>query len=298
MLLVVLLYALLASTFTIAKICLSYAKPFFLIAFRMIIAGSFMMGFLYFFKRKSFVIKKDDIWLFLQTSIFHIYLAFVLEFWSLQYLSSAKTNLIYSATPFVAAFFAYILLSEKLGIKKFTGMLIGFVGLIPIFLTQTDVREAAMELFSVSLPEIILLLAVISGAYAWFIVKRLLDKGYSLLMINGFSMFVGGLFALVTFFWFEGIESSPIFDLWPFLGWVSLLILIANIIVYNFYGWLLKKYSVTFVTSAGFLCPVFGAFYGYFFLSENITWHYFVSFAFICLGLFIFYREEIDNKNR
>ncbi len=296
MFLVILLYALLASTFTIAKICLSYAKPFFLIAFRMILAGSLMMGFLYFFKRKSFIIKKDDIWLFLNASIFHIYLAFILEFWSLQYLSSAKTNLIYSATPFVAAFLAYILLSEKLGIKKFIGMLIGFVGLIPILLTQTDIRETAMELFSVSLPEVVLLFAVISGAYAWFIVKRLLDKGYSLLMINGFSMFVGGLFALLTSLWFEGIESSPIFDLWPFLGWTFLLILVANIIVYNFYGWLLKKYSVTFVTSAGFLCPVFGAFYGYFFLSENITWHYFVSFSFICLGLFIFYRQEVANK--
>ena len=296
MFLVVLLYALLASTFTIAKIALSYAKPFFLIAFRMIIAGSLMMGFLYFFKRKSFIIKKEDIGLFLKASVFHIYLAFVLEFWALQFLSSSKTNLIYSATPFIAAFLAYILLSEKLGVKKFIGMLIGFLGLIPIFLTQTDVREMTMELLSVSLPEVVLLFAVISGAYAWFIVKRLLDKGYSLLMINGFSMFVGGLFALLTSLWFEGITESPIFDLWPFLVWTSLLILVANIIVYNFYGWLLKKYSVTFVTSFGFLCPVFGAFYGYFFLAENITWHYFLSLACIGLGLFIFYREEVKKK--
>ncbi|MBD3273306.1 EamA family transporter [Candidatus Dependentiae bacterium] len=291
--LVILLYALLASTFTIAKVALNYAKPFFLIGFRMIMAGSIMLGSLYIFKKRHLKIKKEDIWLFVKVAIFHVYLAFIPEFWALQYLSSSKTNLIYSATPFIAALLAYVLLKEKLSLKKFLGMTIGLVGLVPIFLTQTDIREAGMELFSVSLPEIVLLGAVISGAYAWFIVKKLLYKGYSLLVINGIAMLLGGIGALITSFFIEGIKTNPIFDFWPFLAWTSLLVLVANIIVYNFYGWLLKKYSITFVTSAGFLCPVFGAFYGHFLLSEKITWHYFFSLGLIALGLFIFYKEEI-----
>jgi drug/metabolite transporter (DMT)-like permease len=290
--LVVLLYAILALTFTIAKISLEFAKPFFLVGFRMILAGGIMLLFTYFFKRNKFYIKKSDIWLFIKVAIFHIYLVYIPDIWSLQYLSSSKSNLIYSATPFIAALLSYILLKEKLKFKKFLGMLIGLAGLIPILLTQTDIRETGMEFFSVSFPEIVLLIAVISGAYAWFIVKKLLDKGYSLLMINGFSMLLGGFWALITAFFVEGINKNSIFDFWPFLGWTLLLIFVANIVFYNFYGWLLKRYSITFVTSAGFLSPVFGAFYGYFFLSETISWHYYVSLIAIIIGLFVFYREE------
>lgn len=297
MFLVILLYAILASTFTIAKIALRFAKPFFLIGFRMVLAGTLMISFIYFFQKHKFNITKKDWWLFIKVAIFHVYLAFIPEFWALQYISSSKTNLIYSATPFIAALLAYIFLKEKLTIKKTMGMLIGFGSLIPAFLTRTDIRETVMEMFSISIPELFLLISVVSAAYAWFIVKRLLDKGYSLLLINGIAMFLGGIGAFITSFFVEGTKTCPLFDLWPFLFWTGLLTLVANMIVYNFYGWLLKKYSITFVTSAGFLSPVFGAFYGYFFLAENITWHYFVSLGFIIIGLYLFYKDEIKKKD-
>ena len=296
MFLVVLLYAILASTFTIAKIVLSYAKPFFIIGCRMILAGTFLLSYLLLFKKNRFFFIKKDIWLFLQASIFHIYLAFIPEFWALQYVSSSKTNLIYSSTPFIGAILSYFLLSEKLSIRKFIGMLIGLFGLIPILLTQTDVRETAMEILNISFPEIVLLFAVLSATYAWFVVKKLMEKGYSLLMINGVAMLFGGILSLFTSFIVEGFKTPLVFEMWPFFWWLLLLIFMANIVTYNFYGWLLKKYSITFVMSVGFLCPIFGAFYGWFFLNEQITWHYFVSLALITLGLSIFYKEKRKNK--
>jgi len=296
MFLVVLLYAILASTFVIAKIALSYSRPFFLIGFRMTLAGILMLGFLFLFNRKHFVIKKKDIWLFLQAALFHCYLAFVPEFWALDFLTSSKVNLIYSATPFIAAILAYFLLSEKLGFKKFAGMMIGLCGLIPIILTQTDIREAAMEFASVSLPEFVLLGAVTSAAYAWFIVKKLLQRGYSLFLINGFAFFVGGIGAFITSFCSQERHQAVITDFWPFLFWTLLLILVANIIVYNFYGWLIKRFTITFVTTAGFLCPIFGAVYGWFFLNEVISWHYFVSLFCVAVGLYLFYRQEVSYR--
>ena len=293
MFLVGLEYAILASTFTVAKTVLSYAKPFFTIGFRMTVAGVLLLGYQYIFNRSKFVIKKEDWWLFFKVSIFHVYLAFIPEFWALQYLSSSKTSLIYSATPFIAAILSYFLLSERLNKRKIFGMFVGILGLIPVLLTQTDTREAAMELFSISLPEVVLFGAVISAAYAWFILKELMKKGYSLPIINGVAMFAGGILSFATSFVAEGVSVSPVFSWGPFIGWVSLLIFLANIVSYNFYGWLLKRYSITFMTFAGFLCPIFAAFYGWFFLSEQITWHYFLSLLLITIGLYIFYKEEI-----
>jgi len=299
MILVVVLYATLALTFVIAKQALSYAQPFFLIGFRMIVAGIFLLSYLFLFNRKKFVLKKEDWALFLQTALFHIYLSFMLEFWALQKLTSAKTNIIYSATPFIAALLSYLLLSEGLTVKKWFGMAIGVLGLAPVVLWECE-GGAIVEFFHVSTREAALFVAVTSGAYAWFLVKRLMNKGYSLLMINGASMLAGGIAAAISSLVPEVLvpylaheKIALVSDVKLFLFWVFLLILTANVIVYNLYGWLLKRHSITFVTFAGFLCPIFGGFFGWFFLNEPIGWHYFLSLGCVTVALYIFYQEEL-----
>jgi drug/metabolite transporter (DMT)-like permease len=295
MLLVVLLYAILASTFVFAKKTLVYSQPFFLIGFRMILAGSILL-FYQVFSKKSFRIQKTDFWLFFKVALFHIYFAFILEFWSLQYLSAIKVTMIYSATPFIAAILSYFLLNEKLSWQKVLGIGIGLGGLLPILVSQAGESAGCRDLLCISLPEGVLFLAVISGAYAWFLVKELMNKGYGLGMINGVAMLVGGVLSMITAGAFEGF-SGPVSN-WPmFLGWLALLILSANIIVYNFYGWLLKFYSITFVTFAGFLSPAFGTIYEKIFFDGKITWHYFVSLLLVTLGLYIFYREELRARD-
>jgi drug/metabolite transporter (DMT)-like permease len=64
------------------------------------------------------------------------------------------------------------------------------------------------------------------------------------------------------------------------------------------YAWLFKHYSITLVTSAGFLCPIFGTFYGWFFLGEKITWHYFAALVLVAIGLAIFYKAEIKIRQK
>lgn len=296
MFIVFLNYLILASTFTIAKITLFFAKPFFIIGFRMTMAGIILLIFQYLFNKQELTLKRDDWWLFFKASIFHVYLAFIPEFWSLQFLSSSKVTLIYSSTPFIAAILSYFIFSEKLSGLKALGMTIGLSGLVPIFLTQTDIREAGMSFLSISAPELVLMIAVFSATYAWFVVKTLLNKGYSFITINGVAMFVGGIFSLVTSFGIEGVKSSPVYNWSQFLFWVFLLIFASNVVFYNLNTWLMKHYSITFVTFAGFLCPIYGAFLGWFFLSEVITWHYFVALAFIITGLYIFYKDEMRIK--
>ena len=214
----------------------------------------------------------------------------MLEFWALQKMASSKVILIYSITPFITAVLSYFLLSERLSKKKWGGMALGFCGLAPILVLQQNPIEGG-ELIRISTREIVLLFAAISAAYAWFDVKRLMQRNYTLFMINGVAMFVGGILALITSALVEGISPSPIFDFWPFLGWLLLLVFLSNIVFYNLFGWLLKRYTITFLTFAGFLNPTFGAFYGWFFLGEIITWHYFLSLGVIAMALYLFHCE-------
>lgn len=292
MVLIVLLYALLASTFVFAKFSLDYAQPIFVIGFRMTLAGGLLLAYLFLFKKKSFKLRKADLPLFLRVAFFHIYLAFVAEFWSLQYITSSKANLIYSLTPFIAAGLSYFLLKERLSKRKLLGMFLGVMGIVPILISQGN----GTDFGSITLAEFILLVAVISASYAWFDIKKLMQKGYSLLMINGFAMIVGGLGAFATYYLTRDPEVPATSNFWEFFKYVSILVILSNVIFYNLYGWLLKRYTITFLTFCGFLSPLFGVFMGWIFRDEPISWAYWVSLSLITVALFIFYREELKLK--
>ncbi|MCF7799548.1 DMT family transporter [Candidatus Babeliales bacterium] len=291
MFLIILLYAILASTFTLAKTVLFYAKPFFIIGFRMTLAGILLLLFQTIINKKRVLPNKKDWPLFFKVSLFHIYFFFMLEFWALQKMPSSKVTLIYSVTPFVAAILSYFLLKERFSKQKMFGIFLGFIGLFPIFFLEQTGSEGA-SFFSISLREVALLLSATFGCYAWFDIKKLMDRNYPLLTINGIAMLTGGILALITTYFVDGFSPCPIYDFWPFIFWLMILIFVSNVVFYNLYGWLIKKYSITLVTFVGFLSPVFGALFGWFFLGENISWHYFVSLFIIIIALFVFYKSE------
>lgn len=289
MVLVALLYAILATTFILAKNALAYAQPCFLIGFRMTLAGSLLLGFS--LVRGNLMWYRQDWWLLIRVALFHIYFSFILEFWALQYLTALKTTLIYSLTPFIAALLSYVLLKERLSFSKIVGILVGLCGMLPIFIGSGG---SLGEVFQITIPDIVLFGAVVSGAYAWFLVKELLNKGYSLPVVNGIAMLFGGLLSFATSFI---IETQPFVSGWgDFLFWIGLLILVSNIVVYNFYGWLLGRYSITFLTFAGFLCPSFAMVYDWLLLGGELRMNTLASLALVTIGLYIFYRQELFKK--
>ncbi|MGD1997324.1 MAG: DMT family transporter [Candidatus Dependentiae bacterium] len=291
MLLIALEYAILASTFTIAKKALSYSTPFFLIATRMLVAGFLLLATAVFLGRVSWRKVCSDWFLFLQAALFHCYLAFIPEFWALQHLSSAKTSIMYAVTPFVAALLAYALRGQRLSGRKWSAMAIGVAGLVPIIWMQLQPGEVS-ALGQVSWPELVLLGAVTSACYAWFVVTDLMKLGHSLLTINGIAMGVGGLLSVPTFLFAEGPAWLQVTDWHSFVGWLSLLILLAHGISYNLYGLLLTRYSIPFMTFCGFLCPLFSTVFGAYFLGEAITWHHGASLVIITAGLTLFARAD------
>ncbi len=294
MLLVIVLYAALASTFILAKNALAYASPCFLIGFRMILAGSILLTYQGLRDRSRLVFKRADAWLFFKTALFHIYLSFVLEFWALRHLSALKTTVIYTATPFIAAILSYVLIKERLSWQKVVGIVIGLGGLLPVILASTAKSEVAMAWGGVTLPEIVLFGAVVSGAYAWFLVKELMQRGYALTLINGIAMLIGGVMSMLTALLVEDMHHAV--TAWvPFLGVLALLLPIS-LIVYNLYGYLLRSYSITFLSFAGFLSPSFGMMYAWLLGGQVLTWHYPVSLCLVTTGLYIFYRQELKKQ--
>lgn len=297
MLLVFFVYALFASVFTIAKTGLEYTEPFFFVGSRMFLAGILLLAYQFVFNRDKFVFRWESVWRIGALAFFAIYLTNTFEFWGLQYLTSSKTCFIYSLSPFVSAFFSYLIFAERLTVKKWIGMVIGFAGMLPILLSQSTAEELTGQFFIFSWAELAVMGAAVSSVYGWILLKQLIqEENYSPIMANGLGMCLGGAMALSHSFYAESWQPVPVTDYLPFLACALCLILISNFICYNLYGFLLKRFSATFMSFAGLSTPLFSALFGSFFLGETISWHFFVSLSIVSLGLLFFYFEELETK--
>lgn len=294
MYLVFLMYALFASVFTISKTVLQYAQPLFIVGTRMTLAGILILFYLVVFKKQSFKLSKGCIFRLLALSLFCIYLTNMFEFWGLQHLTSFKTCFIYSLSPFLSALFSYFLFSERMNWGKWAGLLLGFAGFFPILMNESTGEAELGHLLFVSWAEIFVVSAVVCSVYGWILLRKIVkEDGLSPLMANGISMLLGGLMAL-THSWFrENWDPAPFTEFMPFLECSLWLILISNLICYNLYGYLLKKFTATFISLAGFTTPLFTAFFGWLYLGEQVTASFYISAAIVFCGLVVFYLQEL-----
>ena len=69
--------------------------------------------------------------------------------------------------------------------------------------------------------------------------------------------------------------------------------LVFNILCYNLYGFLLKKFTATFLSFIGLLSPIFASINGWLFLGESFSWVIFLSTGIVSMGLWIVYSAEL-----
>lgn len=298
--LVVLLFALFASLFTIEKNALHYAQPFFLVGSRMMLAGILLLGWQSIRDSSNLKISSSA-WKSIGLLAFiNIYLTNTLEIWGLSHMASSKTCLLYSLSPFFAALVAYFVLNEKLNTRKWMGLIVGFVGLWPILYTQTENEWQTGQWMIFSIAECAVLGAVVSSVFGWILLKKIIAEHahLTLLTINGYSMLIGGCLAMTQSYTAgEHWAPIPVYHFGYYLLFIAALCITSNLICYNLYGYLLRKYSATFISFAGLLTPMFSTFYGWYFLDEVITWHFYTSIAIFSIGMiFFFFEEAKDTK--
>lgn len=287
------LYALSAGSFTIAKAVLSYAQPLFFVAFRMIVAGLILLTLVHYKKGIALGNIRQSWKLFLSIIFVHIYLAFTLDILALTHMSSAKGAFIYMMAPFITALFSYFYFGERMSRKKWLGMGIGFLGFLPQLWWQIPGQSTAF--FTVAIADFYMIGSVIASVIGWLIVRHLLLLGYDSLLINGIGMIGGGCLALINSAVVE--SGQPMVSNWPyFLYLTGMLIVMVNMVGYNLYADLLKRYTATFLSFTSFLSPLFAAFFGWLFLAEALQWHFFFSLLVVILGLAIFYNEELKRE--
>lgn len=294
--LVIFMYAAWSSVFSLGKIALQSSPPIFLTGFRMFFAGAILISYLFIRNRSSLKIGKKQILPLIALAIFSIYLTNILEFWGLQHLTAAKTCFIYSLSPFFAAIFSYIHFGEKMNKKKFFGMLIGFIGFIPVLRMQTG-SEGLLQAFSFfSWPELAIMGAALFSVYGW-VLLRIIVKNQTLspLYANGYSMLIGGSLAFIHSFFVDSYNPTPVAagQFVPFIQGILIMTIVSNIICYNLYGFMLKKYTATFLSFMGLLSPIFASLSSWILIGETPSWEILLSTSVVSFGLFIVYQAEL-----
>lgn len=298
--LVVLMYATWSSVFSLGKVALQYSPPIFLTGFRMALAGMIITAYLLIAKRAALKITLKQLLSLSVLAFFSIYLTNILEFWGLQYLSAAKTCFLYSLSPFFAALFSYLHFKEKMNRTKWIGLLVGFIGFIPVLLSQSGAEElwSAQAFFSWSTlaPTLAIMGAALCSVYGWVLLRLVVkDSAVSPLTANATSMLIGGSLALVHSLFVDSWTPFPIAEggASTFLKSTLAMTVISNLLCYNLYGFLLKRYTATFLSFVGLLSPIFASITGSLFFGEPISWIIFASTGVVSIGLFLVYQAEL-----
>jgi drug/metabolite transporter (DMT)-like permease len=297
MIFIVLLQALWASSIPMGKVLVSMCSPIFLTGIRMFIAGVLLLGYKYWFTQERFSMQQRHLWYYAQIIFFGIYVKYILRYWGLAHMPSSKMAFLVNVSPFCVALFSYIAFRERLSIKKWMGLVLGFLGIVPILITTSAAEKLVGEFFFFSWAEIAILTEVAAHSYALVVMRMMVrDNGYSSGMANGIRMFGGGVLALLTSLAVETGAPVHATNINSFIIWLTILIIVSNIVCHNLYIYLLKYYSATFLSLTDFLSPLFVALYGSFFLQETITWHYGISAFIVLCGMYLFYQEELQTE--
>ena len=292
--LAILVYALWASIFPLAKLTLEHSPPLFLVGARMLIGGTLILLYILCTNRSLFKISFKHLLSLLLLALISVYTANVLESWGLQYLTAAKACFIYSLSPFFSALFSYIHFNEKMNLRKFIGMLIGIVGVLPVLHTQKGTDELLTLIPSLSWAELSLMGAAISSVYGWVLLRKII-KDIPLSIANGSTMVFGGLFALIHSFFVENWNPIPVDRTeWASFGQLLIImIVISNLICYNIQGMLFKRFTVTLLAFIGLFSPVFASLSGWLILGESLSIEIFLSTGILLFGLWIVYSAEL-----
>lgn len=228
-----------------------------------------------------------------QFTFFGVIVPAITRVWALQYLPAVKIALLFNVTPFFSALFAYYLFKERLSFLQVLGLVTGFSGLVPLVLVR-HAGSVAQLLRPITIPDFILLIAVICFSYSLFIMQKLVRaRACSPLLANGLSMFLGGIFSYNLAFTVEPVWLKG--DMGIFLSLLALNIILSNVICAHLQASMLKYYSSTTMTFTSLLTPLFAAFYGYSLFGEQVSMNMLIAAALILTGLMFYFFEYVQS---
>ncbi len=285
-------FGLWALSFPLGKFSLLTGAPCAVVGLRLLLTTALLFAWMAWRKPKILPLKKACLFPAILMGLSGFYLTNLFELKGLALISSTKASLIFSLAPLFAALISYFQLKEKVTIKKATGLLIGFLGSLPLFM-----EGSSLSIFSISIGagELAIMAATALAMYGWVLIRRLVnEQGMHPLAANAWTMFFGAIFCGGHLLW-QGLvsEQALVYDVKPFILSTIALTIISNLVCNGLYSYLLKRYTVTFLALAGMSSPLFAALWGWLLFQEPFVWYHLLAGIVMAAGLALVYAEDL-----
>ena len=218
---------------------------------------------------------------------------------SLTYMSLAMANALFFSSPFFVSILAIIFLREKVGIRRWLAIFVGFLG-VYIVLNPNFENFDYMKLAPVA--------CALFYAISMTITKITSDKDsvYSQM----FHLYIGAIFISILFFIFTGqgqfnTFSDPTFQFilrewftnptyaWPYIILMGLVASLSFYFVFSAYS----IASPSVVSLFEYSLIIWAIIIGYLFFNDIPTLRTFIGVALIMgAGLYIYFREKIKDQ--
>ena len=270
-----------SSAFITTKPITDYSDPFAALGFRFFVVA---LGFFIFsvYKKHKIFVKKKFVLESLSTGIlFHgFYLGGV--FFSISKgLPTGIAALIVTLQPILTNILAGPLLNEKIKLKQWIGVLMGFIGasLVLGF-------DVGTELPTIGVISVLIALLAVTSATLW---QKKLSNNLPLSVSNMYQAVGGCLFNILLVLTLG--EPFINFSL-TFITAMSHQIFLISFGAFTILMYLIKNNSASKTVTLFFLVPPTSALMAFFFLNENLSSIDIFGFLIVSLGVFIATREK------
>lgn len=265
-----------SSAFITTKPIIDNSDPFAALAFRFIIVAFGFFLFSIYSKQKIFIQKKNLVESFFSGVLFHgFYLGGV--FFSISKgMPTGIAALIVTLQPILTNALSGPILNEKVTIKQWIGVLLGFVGAAIVL--GFDVGS---DIPMIGLVATIISLIAITASTIW---QKKLSNNLPLSVSNMYQAIGGFTFHLIVIIFF----AKPYIDFTQtFVIAMGHQILLVSFGAFTILMYLIKNNSASKTVSIFFLIPATSAFMAWLFLNENLTNLDLLGFFITTIGVYI-----------
>ena len=262
---------------TLVKIVNYGIHPIFQVGLRSLIAAIPVLIFCILFKKKISIRDGSLIPGIICGAIFA--LEFVLLFFALEFTSVARSSILFYSMPVWLGIAAHFLIkNEKLNSKKLLGFLISVIAVSIALFTKNDIGEGGMigDVFALCASflwaAIVLIVRTTKLNRSCPEMQLLYQLIVSSIVILPISYYFGFYFREINI----GITIIFIFQ--------AVVIVAAGFLIWF---WTLSVYPATSIASFSFFGPIFGVFFGWLILKEEISILIFLSLALVSCGIYL-----------
>ncbi|MBA4494900.1 DMT family transporter [Paenactinomyces guangxiensis] len=271
------------TTFLAIKVGIqSGAAPFMYAGVRFAAAG--VMILLYLIIRKISFPKELKSYLNLAfTGLCMTAIPFGALYWGEQYVSSGMAALLTATGPFMITAIQSVNEKRLPHFVQFAGLCAGLIGVYLVVLPHLEAGFSSVGLKGA--------LAIVGSEFAFALgtirSRKLLARGMTPLMLNGFQMFFGSLGLILASLLFETNPFSLSGGSGLAIGSLLYLILFGSIVAQGIYYWLVQRTNPVFPATWLYLSPLIALLVGFLFLNERVHWLGITGSLLILAGVFL-----------